>query len=173
MNPQAMLNGPIPGESLTREPGNAPWEQPAKFSDPEEALEWHLKKYNNEDTVDDLLFLLDNEFPLNVLVESVLTGAVSLGIHTIDVSILIAPILHEYLMSLAKAGGVEVVEFDGPSPDEKKSLKDRDRKKMILNKALAASGGESEVVDMISEGQAEEAPVAPETESKGFMKRRK
>lgn len=169
---QNMFNGPIPGESLTREPGNAPWEQPSKFSDPEEALEWHLKKYNDEEIIDDLLFILDQGFPLNVLVESILTGAVSDGIHTIDISILIAPIIHEYLMALAKAAKIEVTEFDEPSKGEKKAMKQKERQKVILMNALSNSGGESEVVDMAMTGQESPAPADPEMGSQGFMKRR-
>ena len=41
------FKAPIPGESLTKELGNYPWEQPAEFDTVEDALDDYLKESNN------------------------------------------------------------------------------------------------------------------------------
>lgn len=127
-----LLNGPIPGESLTREPGNAPWEQPAQYSDPKDALGFYLEKFEDPEKIDDLLFLFDQGYPVSLMVETMLTMGVMEGIHTIDVSLIIGPIIHEYFVSLAKAAGIKVVEKDGPSDEEKKKMKQRQRAAIVM-----------------------------------------
>ena len=46
---------PIPGMSLTGEPGNSPWEQPPKYDTVEESLAYYLEKLDNEDLLDETL----------------------------------------------------------------------------------------------------------------------
>ena len=38
------FSAPIPGQSLTTEPKGRPWETPAKYSDPEDALEYYVSQ---------------------------------------------------------------------------------------------------------------------------------
>ena len=177
----AVLNGPIPGESLTKEPGNAPWEQPPMIADTQEALVWHLDKLKDPDVIEDLTFLLDQGFPLNVFVESVTTAAVMAGVHSLDVSILIAPVIHEYVKALAEAADVKVVETDGPTKEEKMKERDKQRFMIMLENALADSGGQSEVLEGVATSLDEKGPVAsseslPEAikgpSPKGFVSKR-
>lgn len=169
------LDGPIPGESLTREPGNAPWEQPAKFSKVEDALAHHMKRLEDPEVIEDLIFILDQQFPLEVLVDSWMTMAVMEGYQNIDVSMLIAPILHEYIKALAEVSGVTVVETDGPTESEKQSAKQKERFVVMLESALQDSGGESSTVEGIKTAFTDEkTPPAPATEKPptGVFKRR-
>ena len=41
------LDGPIPGQSLTAEPGNALYERPPEIDTPSEALMAHIEKLND------------------------------------------------------------------------------------------------------------------------------
>lgn len=121
------LTGPIPGESLTRELGNAPWEQPPLYSSAEKALAWHLENITKEDNIDDLLFLVDQGFPISTFVESLTTKAVMEGYHTVDVSQLIAPVIHTYLKEAAQSAGIKYTEWDGPTEEEKQAAKYKQR----------------------------------------------
>ena len=139
----AKLDGPIAGQSLTRGPGNAPWEQPPMIADAQQALMYHASKFEDEEVLDDTIFLLDQGFPLQTLVESILTMAVMDGVHTLDVSILIGPALHEYLKALAEAADVQVVEKDGPTKAEKMAEKKKNRFLVMLQGALSDNEGPS------------------------------
>jgi hypothetical protein len=130
------LKAPIPGMSLTREPGNAPWEQPPLYNTAEEALGYYLEKLDEEERVDDLLFALEAGYPVASMVDFLTSYSVMEGYHSFDVKMLISPILHEYIMSLADAAGVEYTERMGPSKEERMSQKDKQRSKALLMKAM-------------------------------------
>ncbi|HEY9814316.1 MAG TPA: hypothetical protein V6D20_00700 [Candidatus Obscuribacterales bacterium] len=68
-----------------------------------------------------IIDLLEQGFPVTSFVQILTMGGVGNGIHTIDVAVLIAPVLHEALVQMAREVGVEVntgLEGDGDdSPD--------------------------------------------------------
>lgn len=124
------LDGPIPGQSLTRELGNAPWEQPPLYPNVEKALAFHLERMGKGTNMEDLLFLLDQGFPISTFVDSLTTKAVMEGYHTIDVSQLIAPVIHTYIKEAAQSAGVKYTEFDGPTEEER--MKERYKKQLSI-----------------------------------------
>lgn len=132
MNPIA----PIPGMSLTREPGNAPWEQPPLYSTPEEAIAFYLEKLEDEETLDDTLFALEAGYPVDAMVDFLTSYSVMEGYHSFDVKMLVSPVLHEYLVSLADAAGIEYVEELGPSKEEKIKAKEKQRVQVMLKRGL-------------------------------------
>ena len=108
-----IIGGPIPGQSLTKKPGNYPWDKPSKLNDVDEIIKLHLDDISKESSIDNILLVLERGLPLNVLVETYLTSKVMKGIHNIDISILVAPVVHEFLYNLAKDAGVNFKEFFG------------------------------------------------------------
>ena len=82
---------PIPGQSLTTEPGNAPYEQPPLYAEPEKALAFYLQKLDDEEFIDDLMFILEQGMPVETFVNSLTSTGVMEGYHTFDVKVLIAP----------------------------------------------------------------------------------
>ena len=67
---------PIPGQSLTTEPKNVPYENPPEIVDPELAAMAHLQKINNADAVEDLLFFLESGVSVVTLTEGLCRVAV-------------------------------------------------------------------------------------------------
>lgn len=135
---------PIPGMSLTKEPGNAPYEQPPLYNTPEEALAFYFEKLDDEEKLDDVLFGLANEYPVEALVDSMTSVGAMEGYHSIDVKMLISPILHEYIVNLATAAGIDFVEEMGPSKDERMAERDKKRTQLLLKKALEGGSPPSE-----------------------------
>ena len=132
------IMAPIPGMSLTREPGNAPWEQPPLHETPEKALAFYLDRLDDEEKLDDLLFALEAGYPIDAMVDLLTSYGVMEGYHTFDVKMLISPILHEYILNLAEASGIEYTEFLGPSKEERMKEKDKKRTKTLLLKSLSS-----------------------------------
>ena len=126
-----LLKAPIPGQSLTDEPKNYPWENPPEITDPEEAIAMHMSKFNDPEVIDNMLDLLDIGFPVRALAESILTASVAAGWHSIDVSLIVAPFMHEHIISMAKEAGVSYVE--GFEKDEE-AAQEKERQ-FILAKA--------------------------------------
>jgi len=127
---------PIPGMSLTKEPGNAPYEQPPLYTSPEEALSFYLKKFDDEEKLDDFLFLLENKLPLATFVDGLTSIGVMEGYHSIDVKVLLGPVLHDYIYNLCIAAGFEPVEKSGPSREKRDKNRMDQRTKFLLSQAL-------------------------------------
>lgn len=124
---------PIPGMSLTREKGNATWEQPPLYARPEEALAFYMEKLSDEETLEDMLFALEQGLPLSTFVDSMTSYGVMEGYHTIDVKVLLSPVLHEHILSLAQALDIDVVEEDGPSKEDRRAEKEKQRLMVLLS----------------------------------------
>ena len=107
------MDGPIPGQSLTREPRNALYERPAEITDPNDAILWHLRKIADPKRLDNLLFTLEYGLPVKHATQAALTLAVAKGVHNIDVSLIIAPVIHKFIVKTAEQAGVDFIEdFD-------------------------------------------------------------
>jgi hypothetical protein len=148
------------------EPGNQPWEQPPLYSDNNQAIAFHLKNFNKEDKMEDLLFLMEQGAPLQGLVESVMTMGVMHGVHTLDTSTLISPVIHQYLKESADAAGIKYKEWNGPTPEQKKAMKDKERLQVMLGNSNLTSQERVPTEAPVS------TPVAEEPVAKGFIKRK-
>lgn len=127
---------PIPGMSLTKTPKNQPWEQPPMFNTKEEALGFYFERLNDPEKLDDMLFLMKRKFPIQTFVESMTSYGVMEGYHTPDVKVIIAPILHEHIKMLLEALNIGYIEWEGPSDEEKKSKKEKERMQILIQEAL-------------------------------------
>jgi hypothetical protein len=122
------LLAPIPGQSLTDEPNNFAWERPPEISDPDEAVVFHLDRLSEKPIIDSVLHLLQMGFPVDVLTRSILTGAVGSGMHSIDVSLLISPVIEEEIAYMGTTAGINFKDtFGNDETDDEiqeKKLKD-------------------------------------------------
>ena len=75
-----------------------------------DAIAFYIRRISSPEVVDDLFMALEEGFPLNILVKSMLTTGVMEGMHTVDVSLVIAPVIHEYILGIATLDGVNVNE---------------------------------------------------------------
>lgn len=155
------FTAPIPGMSLTKGVGDSPWQQPPLYNTPEEALAFYFKKLDDEDTIDEMLFTLEQGFPLELFVDSMTSAGVMNGFHTVDVKMLISPVLHEHIRLLCETVGIKIVEEAGPSKDEKKATREKAKVKLLLTKALQDPVDPSKAE--IAEAKAELSETTPET----------
>jgi len=105
----AML-APIPGQSLTDEPQNFAWERPPEIVDPNEAIKFHMDRLSEKPVVESVMFLMELGYPVDVLTRSILTASVGEGVHSIDVSLIAAPVIEEELGYMARTAGIEYKE---------------------------------------------------------------
>ena len=112
---------PVPGQSLTTTPKSAPYERPPEITDPIEALDYHLDKLDDVDSIQQAMFLLELGIDIVTLTEGILRGGVLEGIHSVDVSLIIAPILHEHIKGYADAMDIQYKEGFELDDDEDSS----------------------------------------------------
>lgn len=119
--PSYQFDRPIPGQSLTSTPRNAPYERPPEIVDPEDAILVHLKNLNKPEAIEGIIEFVNEGFDIQTLVEGITRSAVLSGIHTIDVSLIVAPVIHEYIRTTLDMVGVEYDEGFEESEEAKKT----------------------------------------------------
>tara|TARA_R100000781_G_C4049828_1_gene117117 strand:- start:123 stop:617 length:495 start_codon:yes stop_codon:yes gene_type:complete len=102
-----IFDRPIAGQSLTDEPGNAPWEHPAQYSDLREARDRIFDGLTNENSLKQIVTMLSSNVPVEALVRTILFAGFAEGKWTVDTAILLAPVILVQIVSLAKAGGIK------------------------------------------------------------------
>lgn len=104
----AMFDAPIPGQSLTTEPKNYPWERPPEMADIDEVISFYMKGMSSPKVIDNLLDMLELDTPVDAIVNAYTTVNVMKGMHNVDVKLLVSPVLHEYIATIGKAAGIDV-----------------------------------------------------------------
>lgn len=155
---QPQLNAPIAGMSLTHKLGDRPWQKPPMYSTVEEAIDYYVERFQNEDVVDSILDVLSLNVPVTTIANSLQTGSVMEGRHTVDIGMLIIPVLMEMIMYI---GDKNKVKYETGLTRKKKSVRNSTIAKAI--KELKENKGE--------EPDKKEEEVVIE-EPKGLMSRR-
>ena len=152
-----MFDAPIPGESLTKDPGLSPWERPPDIEDAEEALQYHIERFQDPKRLDAAMTVLSNGMPLKSLVSSMMYNEAGKGVHTTHVGRIIAPVVHEYLAGAARKAKIK---FSEGLENEQELPPARELKRPSKPEP------KREAMPMPEMVQEEPAP-----EKKGFMKR--
>jgi hypothetical protein len=130
------FDAPIPGQSLTDEPGNAPWEKPAQYDTVQDVTKYYIDKLADEDVMDDLSVLFASGLPLKPFVKTLLASGAMQGIHTIDAGLLVAPVISRFVTIAMDTYGIKVKE-ESVSKGEKKTEREKQRTQLALKLALA------------------------------------
>lgn len=167
----SQFDAPIPGESLTKAPGSMPYERPPEISDPEEAIQMHLMRLSKPEMMQDMMDMLELDVDVVTLTEGILRSAVATGVHSIDVSLAIAPVIHEFIKTSAEDAGIEFNEgLDDPKAKEKRKAITKAKAAKMIEKFRKEKKNKKE--QPMEEEPAMEEPMDMPVESKGFFKRR-
>ena len=107
------FDGPIPGQSLTDEPGNAPYEQPPEYTNLDKFMEYMFTTLNSKAVRRDVLRLLNAGVPVQVLIEPIIMQAVSEGKISTDLAALSIQPLATMIYGMGLVAGINVVTDDG------------------------------------------------------------
>ena len=171
-----MFDRPIAGQSLTSKPKGQAYERPPQTVSPKEALEIHIENLSTEEAIEDVVHFINSGLDVKSLTEGLLRSAVAEGIHSIDISLIIAPVLHEFIKGRLDALGLEYDEgLDNPK--EKENIR-YSRRLAEAKKMISDIKPQQEEVDVMSledtevepavERNIEEKPVEPQ---QGLMAR--
>jgi len=93
-----------PGYSLTQPPKKFPWDKPPIYTDPEEAYSWLEKNMYKEESILDIIDLLEMEMSPTLIAQSILTMGYAKGLWNPDIAELIKPaIITDIVVIGAKA----------------------------------------------------------------------
>lgn len=161
------LNGPIPGQSLTTEPGNRPWEKPPRLTGVQETIDFYIDKLTEPKTSAMILDKVEEGVPLTLMADTFQTLSVAKGIHTIDTGILVAPVIIETIKAMAEDMDVEYTL--GTEEDADVRGAEQEEIAQDIAATLMRSSG-----DPMEEVTTEEEPVeeSPKPEKRGLMARK-
>ena len=158
------INAPIPGMSMTAPLGGRPWQQPPQMATVEEAMDYYVPKLMDREFVPELLTIIELGIPLTTIANSFQLASVMEGKHSIDVGILVIPVLVELMITLADANEVEYV--SGMSREKEKGLSN-------AQIALAKKKGMLDVDTKVEKKPTPKPTEEPEEEpNMGLMSRR-
>jgi hypothetical protein len=102
-----LLDGPIPGQNLTAELGSRPWQTPPQFTTVEEALDYYIPRLQSDEVTEQLLDVLEMGVPVTTVANTMQLASVMEGKHSVDVGMLVLPVLIEMIMLIADTAGIE------------------------------------------------------------------
>ena len=165
-----VFSAPIPGQSLTDEPKNYPWERPPEITDPREAIKFHIDGINKPEALDNIIEMLQIGVPVKALAETAMTTAQMEGIHSVDVSLIIKDVVKEELISIAEEAGIDYATGDEPSEIDIKEKEEQQVLALLRKKIGAADEMDAGVemmqqtADMMSEKEPEEEDIEAEAQ---------
>lgn len=148
VTPENFLDAPVPGMSLTAEPKSRPWRRPSQVNTVDEAITLYAPMFQDKKTRRMMLEQIENGIPLTSIADILITANAMEGRHTLDVGILIAPVLVETMISFAEMADIEYVigNEDKDTPETSEEL---------INRAMSS-------VSEVQEGMQEELPLEEE-----------
>ena len=159
-----------PGNSLTDEPGRWPWESPAKFSSPDDAIDYIVDNLNNGPAKEDMLKMMLAGITVEELVTQVSFKGFLNGAFTPDVAEIIKPAIGIFLVDMAQEEGfepkmfVDDKELEGQVTDEDFFSLMKDRNPEMFAGMVEELNKMKRTSDEFDMGQAQEASTAQQNQ---------
>jgi len=153
--PENFLDAPVAGMSLTAEPKSRPWRRPSQVSTVDEAVALYAPIFSDKTTSRMLLGQIQTGIPLTSIADLLITGNTMEGKHTLDVGLLVAPVLVETMITMAEMAEIDYVIGNERTDDEPGTKQD------IINQVMKSLKEEE---GMAEEPMPEEQEVAPQEE---------
>jgi len=162
---------PIPGMGMTAELGGRPWQTPPTYTTVEEASDYYVERMSNPAFREQLIDVMEMKIPLTTLANTIQLASVMEGLHSVDVGMLMIPILVETMMLIGDSADVKYVTGTEESKGERPAMINK-----IVNDIKLKQGEEEDMpieqeeIMPTEESVEEEMPM--EEEPKGLMARR-
>tara|TARA_R110000803_G_scaffold159985_1_gene223987 strand:+ start:270 stop:767 length:498 start_codon:yes stop_codon:yes gene_type:complete len=163
MSNQPSFDAPIPGQSLTMELGARPWQNASRFTTVDDTIDYYMERMSSEEFMVQLAEVLEAGVPVTSIANSIQLSSVMEGVHTVDVGMLVLPMIMEMLMMIGDSAGVK---YDkGLENPNKPIIRDS-----TIAKAVAEYEAKIEDKDVVEET---EDKAVEDEEPTGLMARRK
>ena len=119
---QNPFDTPVPGQSLTDEPGNYPWEHAPQFATVEDASHAIWNGMHKEETMEKILVLLDAGLTVEEIVKVIVFAGFVEGKFNPDVGLLLVPIVSDMVVAMGKKAGIEKIKLEKPKENTTEQL---------------------------------------------------
>ena len=156
---QNPFDAPIPGQSLTDTPGNAPWEHPPQMTNIHEISLFLFNRLTAPRAAELIILMLQEGVPAEALARVVLFGGFTEGKWNVDSALLLAQTVLKIIVAVGVKGGVKSFKLsleDKTNLDFRRNLADMKNKIERTAKKIAETEAPTEL---------------PEAEAGGLMSR--
>ena len=118
------FDAPIPGQSLTDEPGNYPWEHPPKTIEPEQALDKFWNRLTDPEVAEEIIIMMEAGVPVEALARILTFAGFAEGEFTPDVGFLTIEPLMKMIAAIGMRAGVKNLVISLEDFGNNKTIKD-------------------------------------------------
>lgn len=158
---QNPFDAPIPGQSLTDAPKNYVWENPPRFSKPEDASIFIWKRLQNKDIMARIILMLETGVSIEALTRVIIFSGFVEGHFSVDAGILLTPIVEKMILAIGKAAGVKKINLSMPK---------RNKTEKMLDDIFKSKNFKRDI-DRMKAMESKKKTEEVEKESKGLMAR--
>ena len=129
---------PIPGESLTDEPGKWPWEQPPKYTDFKETLDVTMERLFKPKRIQKITTMLKAGIPVEAIARTVVFAGFAEGQYTVDIATMMTKSVFEAVLTIGLISEVDNMQIAIDNTFQDKETKfDTDMAKLAAVRKLA------------------------------------
>lgn len=174
---ETSFDRPIPGMGMTHELGARPWQTPPTYVTVDEAADYYIEKMSSPEFKNKLLDVMAMKVPLTTVANTMQLSSVMEGLHTVDVGMMMIPILVEVMALIGDSADVDYVTGMDAKKEARPSMINKiieDMKSEIgdvedMDEGMEMQQPQEEVEAMPTEETQEEMPME---QPKGLMARR-
>jgi|TARA_R110000796_G_scaffold4057_3_gene15491 hypothetical protein len=163
---EPLLDAPIPGQSLTAELGNRPWQQPSELKTLEDAVDYYIPRLGDPALMNKTLSIIESGVSLTSIAEIFTLSGTMEGKHNVDVAVLVSPVIVEFLKGLGDLAGIKyTIDADEEDKSDVSPLDMIEAEKELLKEEDVEELVTDTIQDNVEETETMEEP-------KGLMARR-
>ena len=103
-----LFDAPIPGQGLTQRPGSGSWERPPELVDLDAVADWFWDRFTSPKIFRDTMRVIDAGVPVDLVAANLVAQSTMSGKFTVDMAMLVTPIVVVQLKTLANLAGASV-----------------------------------------------------------------
>ena len=133
-SPLDVLQPVAPGISWTAPEKSRPWQQPPQLVNIGDVVQRYMDSFSDQEVMSNAIDAIETKVPLSVMAQSIMLNHVSEGVHTMDMGILVMPVIIELLVTFAELSKVDYIVF--PDQIEKQNIIPVGVARLAMKKAL-------------------------------------
>ena len=103
------FDAPVPGQGLTDNPGNYPWEHPPQYTDTSEATDYVWDRLHQPEFAEQVIAMLDAGIPVEAIGRIIIFNGFMEGKWNPDVAFIIAEPIMKMIATMGLTAGVEKI----------------------------------------------------------------
>lgn len=133
-SPLDVIQPVAPGISWTAPEKSRPWQQPPQLVNIGDVVQRYMDNFSDLEVMSSAIDAIETKVPLSVMAQSIMLNHVSEGVHTMDMGILVMPVIIELLVTFAELSNVDYIVF--PDEIEKQNIIPVGVARLAMKKAL-------------------------------------